>query len=180
MNILGISGSLRRASFNTVLLHAAQELLPAGVTLAIHDLHGLPLFDQDVEEQGDPAPVAALKDAVAQADALLLACPEYNGGITGVLKNAIDWISRPGIARSSAPLAGKRACIVGASPGATGTVRAQDQLRLVLRRAGVVVEPQGEVLVFQAHTKIADGRLADERTRELLARHLQNFLGTRA
>ena len=180
MNILGISGSLRRASFNTVLLHAAQELLPAGVTLAIHDLHGLPLFDQDVEEQGDPAPVATLKDAVAQADALLLACPEYNGGITGVLKNAIDWISRPGIARSSAPLAGKRACIVGASPGATGTVRAQDQLRLVLRRAGAVVEPQGEVLVFQAHTKIADGRLADERTRELLARHLQNFLGTRA
>ena len=180
MNILGISGSLRRASFNTVLLHAAQELLPAGVTLAIHDLHGLPLFDQDVEEQGDPAPVATLKDAVAQADALLLACPEYNGGITGVLKNAIDWISRPGIARSSAPLAGKRACIVGASPGATGTVRAQDQLRLVLRRAGAVVEPQGEVLVFQAHTKIADGRLTDERTRELLARHLQNFLGTRA
>ena len=180
MNILGISGSLRRASFNTVLLHAAQELLPAGVTLAIHDLHGLPLFDQDVEEQGDPAPVATLKDAVARADALLLACPEYNGGITGVLKNAIDWISRPGIARSSAPLAGKRACIVGASPGATGTVRAQDQLRLVLRRAGAVVEPQGEVLVFQAHTKIADGRLADERTRELLARHLQNFLGTRA
>ncbi len=180
MNILGISGSLRRASFNTVLLHAAQELLPAGVTLAIHDLHGLPLFDQDVEEQGDPAPVATLKDAVAQADALLLACPEYNGGITGVLKNAIDWISRPGIARSSAPLAGKRACIVGASPGATGTVRAQDQLRLVLRRAGAVVEPQGEVLVFQAHTKIADDRLTDERTRELLARHLQNFLGTRA
>jgi chromate reductase len=178
MNILGISGSLRRASFNTVLLHAAQELLPAGATLAIHDLHGLPLFDQDVEELGDPAPVAALKDAVAQTDALLLACPEYNGGITGVLKNAIDWISRPGIARPSAPLAGKRACIVGASPGATGTVRAQDQLRLVLRRAGAVVEPQGEVLVFQAHTKIADGRLADERTRELLARHLHNFLGT--
>jgi len=178
MNILGISGSLRRASFNTVLLHAAQELLPAGANLAIHDLHGLPLFDQDVEEQGDPAPVAALKDAVAQADTLLLACPEYNGGITGVLKNAIDWVSRPGIARSSAPLAGKRVCIVGASPGVTGTVRAQDQLRLVLRRAGAVVEPQGEVLVFQAHTKIADGRLADERTRELLARHLNNFLGT--
>jgi chromate reductase len=180
MNILGISGSLRRASFNTVLLHAARELLPAGATLAIHDLHGLPLFDQDVEEQGDPAPVAALKDAVAQADALLLACPEYNGGITGVLKNAVDWVSRPGIARQAAPLAGKRVCIVGASPGVTGTVRAQDQLRLVLRRAGAVVEPQGEVLVFQAHTKIADGRLADERTRELLARHLHNFLGTLA
>jgi chromate reductase len=178
MDILGISGSLRGASFNTVLLHAAAELLPAGTNLAIHDLHGLPLFDQDVEEQGDPAPVAALKDAVAGADALLLACPEYNGGITGVLKNAVDWLSRAGTARPAAPLAGKRACIIGASPGATGTVRAQDQLRLVLRRAGALVEPQGEVLVFQAHTKIADGRLADERTRELLARHLHNFLGT--
>jgi chromate reductase len=178
MDILGISGSLRGASFNTVLLHAAAELLPAGTNLAIHDLHGLPLFDQDVEEQGDPAPVAALKDAVAGADALLLACPEYNGGITGVLKNAVDWLSRTGTARPAAPLAGKRACIIGASPGATGTVRAQDQLRLVLRRAGALVEPQGEVLVFQAHTKIADGRLADERTRELLARHLHNFLGT--
>lgn len=178
MNILGISGSLRRASFNTALLHAAQEMLPTDVAFGIHDLHGLPLFDQDVEKLGDPAPVAALKDAVARADALLLACPEYNGGITGVLKNAIDWISRSGIARPSAPLAGKRACIVGASPGVTGTVRAQDQLRLVLRRAGAVVEPQGEVLVFQAHTKIVDGRLADERTRELFARHLHNFLGT--
>jgi chromate reductase len=180
MNLLGLSGSLRRASFNTALLHAARELAPPGTAIAIHDLHGLPLFDQDVEEQGDPAPVDALKDAVARADALLLACPEYNGGITGVLKNAIDWISRPGAARQSAPLAGKRVCIVGASPGVTGTVRAQDQLRLVLRRAGATVEPQGEVLVFQAHTKIVDGRLADERTRELLARHLHHFLGTLA
>ncbi|WP_017461121.1 NADPH-dependent FMN reductase [Dyella ginsengisoli] len=176
MKLLGISGSLRRASFNTALLHAAAELLPSGHTLAIHDLHGLPLFDQDVEEQGDPAEVVALKDAIAAADALLLASPEYNGGISGVLKNAIDWASRKGTARETAPLAGKRVCIVGASPGITGTVRAQDALRLVLRRAGAVVEPQGEVLVFQAHTKIADGKLADERTRELLARHLQTFV----
>jgi chromate reductase len=176
MKLLGISGSLRRASYNTALLHAANELLPAGAALAIHDLHGLPLFDQDVEEQGDPAEVVALKDAVDAADALLLASPEYNGGITGVLKNAIDWVSRKGIARQVAPLAGKRVCIIGASPGITGTVRAQDALRLVLRRAGAIVEPQGEVLVFQAHTKIADGRLTDERTREVLARHLQNFI----
>jgi chromate reductase len=176
MKLLGISGSLRRASYNTALLHAAAELLPAGVELAIHDLHGLPLFDQDVEEQGDPAEVVALKDAVADADALLLASPEYNGGITGVLKNAIDWASRKGTARQVAPLTGKRVCIIGASPGITGTVRGQDALRLVLRRAGAIVEPQGEVLVFQAHTKFADGRLADERTREMLARHLQNFI----
>jgi chromate reductase len=176
MNILGISGSLRRASFNTALLHAAAELAPAGTTLSIHDLHELPLFDQDVEEQGDPVAVTALKRAIDAADALLLASPEYNGGITGVLKNAIDWASRAGTARERGALTGKRVCIVGASPGITGTVRAQDQLRLVLRRAGAIVEPQGEVLVFQAHTKIADGKLVDERTRELLSRHLQNFV----
>jgi len=116
-----------------------------------------------------------LKDAVEAADGLLLACPEYNGGISGVLKNAIDWISRPGHERKASVLAGKIVCIVGASPGATGTVRAQDSLRLVLRRAGARTEPQGEVLVFQAHTKIVDGQLADERTREALARHLQAF-----
>lgn len=179
MNILGISGSLRRASFNTALLHACAELAPAGVSLTIHDLHDLPLFDQDVEDQGDPPAVRALKDAIDHADALLLASPEYNGGITGVLKNAIDWASRKGTKREHAALAGKPVCIVGASPGMTGTVRAQDALRLVLRRAGAVVEPQGEVLVFQAHTKITDGQLVDARTRELLARHLQTFVALR-
>ena len=176
MKLLGISGSLRRASFNTALLHAAAELAPAGTELAIHELHNLPLFDQDVEEQGDPAPVTAFKSAIDNADGILVACPEYNGGITGVLKNAIDWASRKGTAREAAPLAGKRVCIIGASPGITGTVRAQDALRLVLRRAGAIAEPQGEVLVFQAHTKIAEGKLVDERTREALARHLQNFI----
>lgn len=175
MNILGISGSLRQASFNTALLHAAQELAPAGMTIAIHRLHDLPLFNQDVEEQGDPAAVTAFKEAIDNADGLLFACPEYNGGITGVLKNAVDWASRAGKSRKVAPLTGKTICIVGASPGITGTVRAQDQLRLVLRRAGARTEPQGDVLVFQAPTKIIDGRLADERTREALGRHLQGF-----
>ncbi|WP_445146951.1 NADPH-dependent FMN reductase [Dyella sp. Tek66A03] len=175
MNILGISGSLRQASFNTALLLAAQELAPDGMNIAIHRLHDLPLFDQDVEEQGDPAPVTALKQAIDAADGLLLACPEYNGGITGVLKNAVDWASRIGKARKIAALSGKTVCIIGASPGATGTVRAQDQLRLILRRAGARTEPQGDVLVFQAHTKIIDGRLADARTREALGRHLQGF-----
>jgi len=175
MNILGVSGSLRQASFNTALLHAAKELAPDGMNIALHRLHDLPLFDQDVEEQGDPAPVAEFKDAIERADGLLLACPEYNGGITGVLKNAIDWASRVGKTRKVSVLAGKTICIIGASPGVTGTVRAQDQLRLILRRAGARTEPQGDVLVFQAHTKIVDGRLADERTREALGRHLAGF-----
>lgn len=175
MNVLGISGSLRQASFNTALLHAAQELAPAGMNIVIHRLHELPLFDQDVEEQGDPAPVAEFKEAIERADGLLFACPEYNGGITGVLKNAVDWASRLGKTRKVAALTGKTICIIGASPGITGTVRAQDQLRLVLRRAGARSEPQGDVLVFQAHTKIIDGRLVDERTRETLGRHLAGF-----
>jgi chromate reductase len=175
MNVLGISGSLRQASFNTALLHAAQELAPTGMNIVIHRLHELPLFDQDVEEQGDPAPVAEFKDAIERADGLLFACPEYNGGITGVLKNAVDWASRLGKTRKVAALTGKTICIIGASPGITGTVRAQDQLRLILRRAGARTEPQGDVLVFQAHTKIIDGRLADERTREALGRHLTGF-----
>ncbi|KLD63857.1 NADPH-dependent FMN reductase [Dyella japonica] len=175
MNVLGISGSLREASFNTALLHAAKELAPAGMNIVMHRLHDLPMFNQDVEEQGDPEAVVAFKDAIERADGLLIACPEYNGGITGVLKNAVDWASRAGKARKLAVLTGKTVCIIGASPGVTGTVRAQDQLRLILRRAGARTEPQGDVLVFQAHTKIVDGQLSDERTREALTRHLAGF-----
>src|SRR3954469_19095034 len=108
MKLLGVSGSLRAASFNTALLRTAQECAPEGVTIEIFGLHDLPLFNQDVEDLGDPEPVKAWKAAIAGADALLLACPEYNGGITGVLKNAIDWASRG----SPSVLAGKTACII--------------------------------------------------------------------
>jgi chromate reductase len=172
MKILGVSGSLRAASFNTALLRAAQELTPEGVAIEIFGLHDLPLFNQDVEDQGDPAPVVAWKDAVRGADALLLACPEYNGGVTGVLKNAIDWASRG----KPAPLDGKVACIIGASPGVTGTVRAQDALRQSLRKVSAVYWPLGEVLVGQAHTKIEDGRLTDEKSRAVLQKHLAAFI----
>ncbi len=172
MKILGVSGSLRAASFNTALLRAAQELAPEGVAIEIFGLHDLPLFNQDVEDQGDPAPVVAWKDAVRGADALLLACPEYNGGVTGVLKNAIDWASRG----KPAPLDGKVACIIGASPGVTGTVRAQDALRQSLRKVSAVYWPLGEVLVGQAHTKIEDGRLTDEKSRAVLQKHLAAFI----
>ena len=125
--------------------------------------------------QGFPAPVETLRRQIASADALLFVTPEYNYSMSGVLKNAIDWASRQGKTRKVAALTGKTICIIGASPGITGTVRAQDQLRLILRRAGARTEPQGDVLVFQAHTKIIEGRLADERTREALGRHLAGF-----
>ncbi len=172
MNLLGVSGSLRAASFNTTLLHAAQDLLPDGVNLTIHGLHDLPLFNQDVEAEGDPPAVTAWKDAIRAADGILFACPEYNAGITGVLKNAIDWASRG----SPAPLTGQIACIVGASPGMTGSARAQDQLRLILRRTLTRVAPIGEVLVFQAHTKIIDGVLTDEKTTTFFGAHLNAFV----
>jgi chromate reductase len=172
MRILGVSGSLRAASFNSVLLRAAADLAPDGVTVEPFGLHDLPLFNADVEAQGDPPAVSAWKDAIRASDGILFACPEYNAGITGVLKNAIDWASRG----DPAPLTGQVACIVGASPGMTGSARAQDQLRLILRRTLTHVAPIGEILVFQAHTKIEDGRLKDERTTTLLGAHFQRFI----
>lgn len=172
MKLLGVSGSLREASFNSALLTASQALAPEGVEIEIFRLHDLPLFNQDVEALGDPEPVARWKQAIRDADGVLFACPEYNGGVTGVLKNAVDWASRG----TPDSLKGKLCCIIGASPGATGTVRAQDALRQNLRRAGTDVAPLGEVLVFQAHTKIVDGQLTDEKTRAYLARHLETYV----
>jgi chromate reductase len=172
MKLLGVSGSLRAASFNTALLHAAQDVAPGGVTIEVFGLHDLPLFNQDVEDQGDPAPVTAWKQAIAGADALLLACPEYNGGITGVLKNALDWASRG----SPSVLHGKTACIIGASPGVTGTVRAQDALRQSLRKVSAEYWPLTEMLVGQAHTKIENGDVKDEKTLAYLGKHLEAFV----
>ena len=172
MKLLGVSGSLRAASFNTALLHAARDVAPEGVTIEIFRLHDLPLFNQDVEDQGDPEPVKAWKDAVRGADALLLACPEYNGGVTGVLKNAIDWASRG----SPPALTGKTACIIGASPGVTGTVRAQDGLRQSLRKVSAEYWPLSEMLVGQAHTKIENGQVIDEKTLAYLGKHVEAFV----
>jgi chromate reductase len=172
VKVLGIAGSLRKASYNRALLRAAQSQAPSGMTLEIFDLIDVPLYNGDVEAQGDPPAVTAFKDAVRVADGVLMVTPEYNHGVPGVLKNAVDWASRG----QPDSLKGKLCCIVGASPGATGTVRAQDALRQNLRRAGADVAPLGEVLVFQAHTKIIDGTLADERTRAAFQRHLAAYV----
>jgi chromate reductase, NAD(P)H dehydrogenase (quinone) len=171
MKILAVSGSRRAASYNTALLHAARELAPEELEIQIFGLHDLPFFNQDVEAQGDPLPVAVWKAAVRAADGLLIACPEYNGGLTAVLKNAIDWASRG----KPAPLDGKLACALGASPGITGTVRAQDALRLNLKRAGANLAPLGDILVGQAPGKFENGVLIDERTRQAIAGHLASF-----
>jgi chromate reductase, NAD(P)H dehydrogenase (quinone) len=167
LKVLGIAGSLRSGSYNRALLEAARELAPAGMEIAEFDLRELPFYDGDVEAAGDPAAVTAFKDAIREADALLIATPEYNRGVPGVLKNAVDWASRPPL---GSPLAGKPVAIMGASTGRGGTARAQEQLRDALEypRAAVLLEP--EVLVPEAYIRFDEnGRLVDEETREQIA-----------
>src|SRR5437773_11350936 len=163
--VIGIAGSLREGSFNKGLLRAAIELAPAGMEITTFNRLGdIPPYNDDVMAKGDPEPVAAFKSAIREADALLIATPEYNYGVPGVLKNAIDWASRP---PSDSVLAGKPTALLGASPGRTGTARAQLALRQSFVFTQTPVLPGPEVLVAEAHEKFApDGTLRDEATRE--------------
>jgi chromate reductase len=162
MKVLGISGSLRRDSFNRKLLVNAAELLPAGTEFELFEaLKDVPPFDED-DEQAEPAPVARLRAAVAGADALLIATPEYNSSIPGQLKNAVDWASRPA---ATSVLRNKPVAVVGASTGAFGAVWAQADLRKVLGAAGARVV-EGDVAVGHAHERFdSEGRLEDETLR---------------
>jgi len=173
IRILGLSGSLRRGSLNTALLCAAGALLPAGAVLEIHPLNDLPFFDEDVEADGIPAAVAALKAKIVAADALLLAVPEYNGSFAPALKNALDWASRP---HGESVLEGKPVALFGASPG-LGTVRAQMHLREVAIGTGMHVLNRPEVFVGQAGGKFDETlRLADEPTRAIIGRMLDGLV----
>src|SRR4051812_32997234 len=173
ISVLGFAGSLRKASFNRSLIRACQELAPPGMTVSVFDLSGIPLYNGDVESQGDPEPVAAFNQAIRVADALLIATPEYNHGVPGVMKNAIDWASRP---PRQAPLDAKPVGILGASPGMTGTARGQSQLRQAFEFTNSYCMPQPEILVYKAHEKFdAEGRLTDEKTREFLGKFLVAF-----
>lgn len=171
--IAGIAGSLRRGSFNRALLEAARQAAPPSLVIAIHALDAIPLYNADVEESGAPAAVDELREAVRAADGLLIATPEYNHGVPGVLKNTIDWLSRP--PRASA-LDRKPAAVMGASPGMTGTARAQSQLRQAFVFTNTFAMTQPEVLVGRAHEKFdAEGRLTDAATRDFLAKFLERF-----
>jgi chromate reductase, NAD(P)H dehydrogenase (quinone) len=164
LHVLGLSGSLREQSYNRGLLRAAQEVAPPGMEIEVFDLHGIPVYDGDVERLGDPGPVKALKLAIDRADAVLIATPEYNYGIPGGLKNAIDWASRP--PRYSV-LDGKPVAVMGASTGIGGTANAQAQLRQTLMYPGAQTMPEPEVLVSKARDRFdAEGNLVDEETRE--------------
>lgn len=166
MRVLGIAGSLRRESWNRKLLENAAELLPAGTELEIWDgLKEIPPYDEDDDVQPAPAAVARLRAAVAGADAVLIATPEYNSSIPGALKNAVDWVSRP---LATNPLRNKPVAVVGASTGAFGAVWAQAELRKVLAATGARVV-EGEVAVGHARERFdGDGRLVDEELREQL------------
>jgi chromate reductase len=169
LRILAFAGSLRRNSYNRALLRAAIELAPDDLTLEVVDLAPIPLYDGDVEAQGLPAPVADFRARIKAADALLIATPEYNASIPGVLKNALDWASRG----PDSPLQDKPVAILGASPGRLGTANAQHALRqtFVFTNTHPLMQPQ--VFVALAKEKFdADLRLVDEPTRAAIGKLL--------
>jgi chromate reductase len=171
-HILAIPGSLRAKSLNRMLIRAAHNLAPEGVEIEIADLNTIPLYSGDVEAEGDPEPVRVLKERVHNADALLIATPEYNASIPGVLKNAIDWLSRP----PQLVLRHKPVAIIGAAPGNFGTARAQSDLRRVLAHVDAYTLQKPEVMLFRANEAFdADGNLEDEQTKELLTSLLENL-----
>lgn len=171
VHVLGFSGSLRQGSYNTGLLRAAQELLPDGMTVEVFDIAPIPLYNGDVESRGFPAPVVQFKERIAAADALLIAAPEYNYSIPGVLKNAIDWVSRP---PDKSPLNGKPVALMGASIGTMGTARSQYHLRQVCVFTNMLPLNRPEVFVARAHEKFdPQGRLVDESTRKYVRKLLE-------
>ena len=171
--VVAFAGSLRRKSFNRALLEEARQLAPEGMTIEPIEIGGLPFYNADVEAQGDPTAVAIFKTAVRDADAVLIATPEYNDGIPAVLTNAVDWGSRlPG----RAPLTGKPVAILGASPSQIGTARAQLHLRQILGHVQARVLPPPELLIARAHERFDSGlRLTDESTRRVLTDLLERF-----
>ncbi|MCB5185959.1 NAD(P)H-dependent oxidoreductase [Methylobacillus gramineus] len=174
--LLGISGSLRKQSYNTALLHAASALAPAGVTIEVVTLHGIPLYDGDLEEQeGIPPAVQALKQKIIGSDGVILATPEYNNSIPGVFKNAIDWLSRP--SADIQQVFGQRAfALVGATPSGFGTLLSQNAWLSVLRQLGAYHWTSGRLLVSRAHEVFdSEGQLQDKRIKQELQHFIQEF-----
>ena len=176
MRVLAVSGSLRENSYNTALARAARELAPAGVEVEVFDrLREIPHYEADLDLEGDAAPAAVqdLRERIADADALLFVTPEYNGSVSGVLKNAIDWASRP--PRGGAALFGKTAAVAGATTGQYGAMWAQQDLRRILGIAGARVMA-GELPVARAENAFDDeGRLVDPFVAERLRAHLESL-----
>jgi NAD(P)H-dependent FMN reductase len=177
MKLVGISGSLRKDSYNTALLRAAADLMPEGTSLAVETIHGIPLYDADAEAaDGIPARVEELKESIIGAEGVILATPEYNNSMPGVLKNAVDWLSRPP-ADSPKVFANRPFAVIGASPGGFGTVLAQSAWLPVLRTLGVRPWFGAKMMLSQAGKAFDDsGQLADENARKRLQKYLAGFV----
>ncbi len=174
IRIFGVAGSLRRDSFNRAALRAAQKLVPQGATLDIFELDGLPGFNQD-DERNPPPKVVEMKRRIREADAVLIVTPEYNYSVPGVLKNAIDWASRP---YGDSAWARKPVAVMGASIGTLGTARAQYHLRQMFVFLDMYPVNQPEVMIGNAAQRFdASGNLTDDTTRMLIQQLLQNLVG---
>jgi chromate reductase len=173
IRILGIAGSLRRESYNRAALRAATQLAPEGATIDIFEIDGIPGFNED-EEKNPPAKVVELKRRVREADAILFVTPEYNYSVPGVLKNAIDWASRP---YGDSAWNEKPAAIMGASIGAIGTARAQYHLRQMMVFLNMYPINQPEVMIGNAQDRFdSQGNLTDDKTKDLIRQLLQNVM----
>jgi chromate reductase len=171
LKILGICGSLRKASLNMAALHACNELLPPGVTLQIASIADIPMYNQDVFDAGMPEPVSRLRSEIAAADGLLFASPEYNFSLSAPLKNAIDWASRP----PNQAFQDKPCAMFSCTPGPLGGARVQYDLRRMLAQLWAYPLPRPEVFIGNAPSKFAEGKLTDETTRKFLAELLAGF-----
>jgi chromate reductase len=173
ISVLGFAGSLRQGSYNKAALRAAIELAPAGMTIETFDLAPIQPYNEDVKQRGFPPPEQELRERIRAADALLIVTPEYNRGVPGVLKNAIDWVSRP----PDQPFNGKPTAILGASPGMIGTAVAQYDLRRCLGVLNALVMNTPSVMIGQASEKFDEqGRLTDQPTRDIIGKLLGSLV----
>ncbi|MFN2182098.1 MAG: NADPH-dependent FMN reductase [Candidatus Promineifilaceae bacterium] len=166
--ILAIAGSLREASQTRHLLSTLPQMAPESMEISIYDLHDIPLYNQDVEDEvGFPPEVQAFRDAIAASDGLIIATPEYNGSVPGVLKNSIDWASRQGLLakRPVAPISG--------SPGALGATKAQEHLRSILGHLGMYVLPRPAVAIPKLNDKLQDNQITDDATQRFVSHWLE-------
>ena len=172
LRVIGLSGSLRKGSYNSAALRAAQKLAPPSMTLEIMGLENVPLYNEDVKQAGFPAVVDDLRGAIRAADGLILATPEYNHSYSGVIKNAVDWISRP----PDQPFQDKPIAIMAASPGFTGGVRGATHLRQCFGYLDARLLNTPEVLIGQAKERFDEaGELTDEPTRQIMSQMLAKF-----
>jgi chromate reductase len=170
LNILAIPGSLREASLMRHLLRALPQIAPQDMEISIFDLHDIPLYNQDIEDEiGFPPGVQALRDAIAASDGLIIATSEYNGSVPGVLKNSIDWASRQGLLakRPVAPISG--------SPGALGATKAQEHLRSILGHLGMYVLPRPAIAIPKMKDKLKNDAITDEQTRKFVSTWLRVY-----